>query len=76
MPIQRVREGESRIGNKLSNGPRRAQSNEADRDTREEESWDPGSNRVFCDVRQALRAGDMIVSYEGTADRMKKDPRP
>lgn len=34
-------------------------------DTREEESWDPGSNRVFCDVRQALRAGDMIVSYRG-----------
>lgn len=27
MPLQRVRDAENRMGNKLSNGPRRAQSN-------------------------------------------------
>ncbi len=27
MPLQRVRDAENRAGNKLSNGPRRAQSN-------------------------------------------------
>ena len=39
MPLQRVRSvAESRVRNKLSNGPLRAQSNEASR------------FRVFCDV--------------------------
>ncbi len=27
MPLQRARDAENRVGNKLSNGPRRAQSN-------------------------------------------------
>lgn len=27
MPLQRVRDAENRVGNKLSNGPRRVQSN-------------------------------------------------
>ncbi len=37
MPLQRVRDAESRMGNKLSNGPLRAQSNVK-------------LHRVFCDV--------------------------
>ena len=36
MPLQRVRDDESRVRNKLSNGPLRAQSN--------------GDPRVFCDA--------------------------
>ena len=37
MPLQRVRDAESRMRNKLSNGPRRAQGN-------------VGFHRVFCDA--------------------------
>ena len=49
MPIQRVRVGESRAGNKLSNGPLRAQSNVA-------------CHRVFCDV-EGRRYGPGICWY-------------
>ena len=53
MPPQRVREDESRAGNRPSNGPLRAQSNAGT------------VRRVFCDVRQTLFAGDMMVSFRG-----------
>ncbi|MBQ6052682.1 MAG: hypothetical protein IJL30_05265 [Clostridia bacterium] len=53
MPVQRVCGGEMQTGNKLSNGPLRAQSNEH-------------TLRVFCDVRQTLHAGDMQVSRKRT----------
>ena len=50
--MQRVREGGSRIRNGLSNGPRRAQSNEED------------LFRVFCDVWHTSHAGDMKVFHK------------
>ena len=54
MPVQRDRDAENRERNKLSNGPRRAQSNEP---------TDTGNRfRVFCDAGQASYAGDMEVS--------------
>lgn len=43
---QRARGAESRVKNRLSNGPLRAQSNVL-------------LYRVFCDVRHTLVAGDM-----------------
>ena len=49
MPVQRDRDAENRERNKLSNGPRRAQSNVE-------------IHRVFCDVRHTSVAGDMLVS--------------
>ena len=52
MPIQRVRVAENRAGNKLSNGPRRAQSNVS-------------IHRVFCDASgRRINAGDMLVSCQ------------
>ena len=54
MPPQRTCGAEKQARNKLSNGPRRAQSNEL---------TDTGNRfRVFCDARQASYAGDMEVS--------------
>ena len=54
MPIQRVRVAENRAGNKLSNGPRRAQSNVS-------------IHRVFCDAAgKRINAGDMLVSCKST----------
>lgn len=50
MPVQRTRQGESRVRNKSSNGPRRVQSNARE------------SRRVFCNVRHTSVAGDMQVS--------------
>lgn len=51
MPLQRVWEAESQAGNKLSNGPRRAQSNVR-------------FHRVFCDaIGRRINAGDMLVSF-------------
>ncbi|HBN57219.1 MAG TPA: hypothetical protein DD414_10630, partial [Lachnospiraceae bacterium] len=50
MPLQRVCEAESQAGNKLSNGPLRAQSNVK-------------VHRVFCDAAgRRINAGDMLVS--------------
>ncbi len=49
MLSQRARVAESRVKNRLSNGPLRAQSN-------------VGTYRVFCDGRHTLVAGDMMVS--------------
>ncbi len=49
MLSQRARDAESRVKNRLSNGPLRAQSNVA-------------SYRVFCDGRHTLVVGDMMVS--------------
>ena len=49
MLSQRAREAESRVKNRLSNGPLRAQSN-------------VGDYRVFCDVGHTSVAGDMLVS--------------
>lgn len=50
MPIQRVCEAENQAGNKLSNGPLRAQSNVM-------------IHRVFCDATgRRINAGDMLVS--------------
>ena len=43
---------DSRVKNRLSNGPLRAQSN-------------VGNYRVFCDGRHTLVAGDMMVSQKG-----------
>ncbi len=51
MPSQRVRGGESRIRNKLSNGPLRVQG---------KVRWK--INLVFCNVGHTLVAGDMLVS--------------
>ena len=51
MPPQRVREAESRVGNKPSNGPLRAHGNPI--------------RRVFCDVGHTSVAGDMQVSRKG-----------
>ncbi len=50
MPIQRSCGAEIQERNKLSNGPRRAQSNVF------------LQHRVFCDVRHTLVARDMMVS--------------
>ena len=49
MPSQRAWGAESRVRNKLSNGPLRVQSNARER-------------RVFCNVGHASEAGDMLVS--------------
>ena len=49
MLSQRARVAESRVKNRLSNGPLRAQSN-------------VGSYRVFCDGGLPLVVGDMMVS--------------
>ena len=49
MPLQRAWEAESRVRNKLSNGPLRVQSNARER-------------RVFCNVWHTSVAGDMSVS--------------
>lgn len=50
MPVQRTRGAENRGRNKLSNGPRRAQSNVI-------------FHKVFCDaVGKRINAGDMLVS--------------
>ena len=49
MLSQRARDAESRVKNRLSNGPLRAQSN-------------VGIYRVICDGRHTLVAGDMMVS--------------
>ena len=49
MLSQRARDAESRVKNRLLNGPLRAQSN-------------VGIYRVFCDVGHTLVAGDMLVS--------------
>lgn len=49
MPLQRVRDAENRMRNKLSNGPLRVQSNARRR-------------RVFCNVWHTSVAGDMLVS--------------
>ena len=42
MPLQRVRDAESRVRNKLSNGPLRAQGNAG--------QIPEGDRRVFCDA--------------------------
>ncbi len=63
MLSQRARVAESRVKNRLSNGPLRAQSN-------------VGNYRVFCDGRLLLVAKDMMVSYKGTSNReIKVAPR-
>ena len=49
MPVQRTRDAESRVRNKLSNGPLRAQSNEI-------------SQSILRRCRQTSFAGDMLVS--------------
>lgn len=49
MPLQRARDAENRVGNRLSNGSLRVQSNAHLRE-------------VFCNVRHTLIAGDMLVS--------------
>lgn len=49
MPLQRTRDAESRVRNKLSNGPLRAQSNEI-------------SQSILRRCRQTSFAGDMLVS--------------
>ena len=49
MPLQRACGAESQVRNKSSNGPLRVQSNARER-------------RVFCNVRHASEAGDMLVS--------------
>ncbi len=59
MPLQRACDAESQVRNKSSNGPLRVQSN-----VRE--------HRVFCNVRPASEAGDMLVSCKGTADAVKQ----
>lgn len=46
MPVQRVRDAENRMRNKLSNGPPRVQSNAI-------------KCKVFCNVRHTLTAGDI-----------------
>lgn len=49
MPLQRARDDESRVRNKLSNGPRRVQSNAIYR-------------KVFCNVSHTSVDKDMSVS--------------
>lgn len=51
MPVQRVRDAENRMRNKLSNGPRRVQSNAI-------------KCKVFCNVRHTLTAGDIIYAVK------------
>ena len=48
MPLQRARGAESRVRNRLSNGPRRVQSNVQ-------------KHRVFCNVGHTLVVGGMLV---------------
>lgn len=65
MPLQRACDAEKQVRNKLSNGPRRAQSNVI-------------FHRVFCDAEgKRINSGDMLVSRQahgytvnqgGTAD--------
>ncbi len=50
MPVQRTRDAESRVRNKLSNGPLRAQSNVI------------LSQSILRRCRQTSFAGDMLVS--------------
>jgi len=50
MPLQRACDAESQVRNKLSNGPRRVQSNVII------------FHKVFCNVRHTSVAGDMLVS--------------
>lgn len=54
MPLQRVRVAESRMRNKLANGPLRVQSN-VSKSFRK-------THRVFCNVWHTSVAGDMSVS--------------
>ncbi len=51
MPVQRVRDAENRMRNKLSNGPLRVQSNAI-------------KCKVFCNVRHTLAAGDIIYAVK------------
>ncbi len=64
MPLQRIRDAESRVRNKLSNGPLRVQSNAQGAYL----SWKfigktASVRKVFCNVRHTLAAGDIYVSY-------------
>ena len=58
MPLQRARAAESRVRNRLSNGPLRAQGK--------------GLTRVFCDVRHTSVAGDMKVSRKCTGQTVNQ----
>ncbi len=51
MPLQRTRDAENRVRNKLSNGPLRAQSN-------------GNIQSILRRIRQTSNAGDMLVSYK------------
>lgn len=59
MPLQRACDAENQVRNKSSNGPLRVQSNARER-------------RVFCNVRPASEAGDMLVSCKSTAYAVKQ----
>lgn len=59
MPLQRACAAENQVRNKSSNGPLRVQSNARERG-------------VFCNVRHASVAGDMLVSCKGTVHAVKQ----
>ena len=66
MPPQRVREAESRVGNKPSNGPLRAQGKSRDRG---EYSATCGHTSVAGDMQVSRKGGITAAKQGGTAEK-------